>query len=756
MTAIKNKVQGDAPDNNILLGKGVMLVLDDKRKKDIKNENKRNKNVLVIGGSGTGKTFRYVKPNIGQMNASFVVTDPSGEILMCCGRMLAENGYKIKVFSVSDMKHSDCYNPLDYIYDENGEVDQSKVKILVSTFINNAQGLQGGAKGGDPFWTKSSEAWMTFAVLYLAECRPPEDRDMAHVLKLAQLGKADEESSSSLSVLDKLVNMVKEETPNAKCLASYDTFALAPAKTRNSILISIAVDLNQFSIDDVRDMTTTSYVCKRDRKGLIKEYLRDHDGKLIRDSNNIDLDKVGDEKTALFINTPQANSAFDFLIAMMYSQLFNTLYTKAEKISPNRWHIYDNTGFVLSSQYMSEKAAEEALNLFKNADIVEEEQGGETFYYIFNPEAGMEYTQVPEKAAAGKYGYMKQVFSKEMGKRIIESYRSAKVVKGGLRLPIHVRFILDEFKNTGRIPDFERLLATMRKYEMSANVILQSLSQLKAMYRDSWEELVGNCDTKVLLGSSELDTNKYVSELLGKSTITTINHSESKSGVSSSQQRMGRELMTPAELALADNTKEIVIVRGVKPFWVPKLSWLEHPSFSQCGDADPAKAYGLDCLEKYHKCLPKASFIGAKVADVEKNKATVMKKRIVPDGRGVKATPRIMNVRNEKELSNALSSDPEEVEEVLKNTPSVPEGDFSPTTSAVLKKDKSTASVISENTESSTNDIEIPDSALQEEEGSAKTGETSAAADTAAATAPGSLTGAKAEVPEDESWIFEG
>lgn len=603
-------------DPNILLATGLKLSMNGRF-------TKRNINVMAIGGSGTGKTFGLIKPNLAQFNCSFVTTDPSGEIMAVMGIPLQEHGYHLKLFSTSDMRHSNCYNPMDYIYGSDGEVDQTKVGVLVSTFIKNA-GELGKKGGGDPFWTKSATAWMTFAVLFLAEFSPIQERNMYHVLRLAQSGKSDEGASSSETALDMIVNAKRKQNPHAACFSSYDTFKLAPAKTANSILISIAVDLNPFSMNDVRNMTTTSYICRRNAEGAIVEYIRDKQGNLIRDSRNLDLDKIGDELTALFINIPQANGAYNFLVSMMYSQLFDTLYSVAEKLAPNRYHIYDGHGDILASEFFTKEDAERMLSLYQKAEVRTVVRDKVPHYYLYNKDAKKETpAEFLMDRKLGK-GFLKEVYSEKVGEQFIKRcnfvsastkkgfkhhtiQKPAYVQKGALRLPIHTRMLLDEFSNIGEIPNFDKMLSTMRKYEISCTIILQSLAQIKAQYRDIWEVLVGNCDSLVFLGSSENETVKYMSEKLGKATIKTVDSSQSKStnsgSVSNSFKKDGRSLLDPAELAKLDNNYCVVVVRGLDPFFLPKLKFNEHPNFKETGDFDKNKIIGEEYLEDHFRCL---------------------------------------------------------------------------------------------------------------------------------------------------------
>ena len=615
-----------ASEKNIILAKDLKLSMNGRRIR-------RNMNALVTGGSGTGKTYGLIKPNLAQMNSSFVITDPSGEILDATGIMLMENGYTIKLFSISDMAHSNCYNPLDYIYDEDGNADPTKVQVLVSVFIENSNGKK---SGGDPFWTKSEAAFMTFAILYLAEFCNEEERNMYNILRLAQCGRTDEDSSSSQTLLDKIVEDARKQNPGAKCFISYDTFKLAPAKTANSILISLAVDLNLFASDRVRNMTSTGYVCTRNEDGSIKEYVRDGNGHVIRDSSNLDLQTIGDTKTALFVNIPQANSAYNFLIAMMYSQLFDQLYFHAEKICPNRWHIFDQNGEVISSQYKTEAEASKVMELYSEAKVITDTSDGFDKYYIYNQDAGKEYT-LPEKAINNDtYGYMQEVYSVEVGEKLIKRYQNEpEIQKGQLWLPIHVRLLLDEFANIGRIPDFDKMLATMRKYEISSMIILQSLAQAKEIYDKLWEAMVGNCDTFIFLGSSEMETAKYVSEKLGKATIRVMDESQSKSAsggsISNSFKKQARDLMDAAEVTKLGNNECLVMVRGEDPFRIDKYDWKQHPHYAESGDADPTRKIDLAYLERHFACKPKGKPTTMAAMEVEEDNQNILQHSVLPD-----------------------------------------------------------------------------------------------------------------------------
>ena len=738
----KYEQEQEIADNNALLAEGLKLSMDARY-------TNRNLNTVAVGGSGTGKTYGFIKPNLAQMNCSYVCTDPSGEIMQVMGIPLLEAGYVVKLFSTSDMKHSNCYNPMDYIYNESGDVDATKVAVLVSTFIKNAGDLQKKG-GGDPFWEKSSTAWMTFAVFYLAEFESIEKRNMYNILKLAQAGKADENSSSSETILDRIVKDARNKNPDAKCFSSYDTFKLAPAKTANSILISIAVDLNVFSSDDVRNMTTTSYVCERNKNGVITKYIKDRAGNPIRDSKNLDLQTLGNVKTALFVNIPQANSAHNFLVSMMYSQLFDVLYSVAEKSAPNSYIIYDGRGEVLASGFKTEAAAKRHMEIYQNASVRADTINGVNRYFVYSDEK--DAVILPEFLGKRGKRYIQEVHSMEVGEHLLQRYQKiptlvyksqkkveekkklekekfeketagmsdeerrkyieqkndeqaeylrnhpedrnkqvkkgaslfnkpkvvkkpAYIKKGALRLPVHVRFLLDEFSNIGEIPNFDKMLSTMRKYEISCTIILQSLNQIKAKYDKIWETLVGNCDSVVFLGSSEMDTVKYMSEKLGKTTIRTFDTSQSKSAKSSSlsesYKKDARDLLDPAEIAKLDNEYCIVVVRGLSPFYLRKLRFNRHPNYYKTGDANDNKKIGIDFLENHFKCESKLSDDKASAEREERaekdkyfegtNKHDkVRKKEPVQDKKSMEKSMELKEDRLDAEMKQVSSVDPQD------------------------------------------------------------------------------------------------
>lgn len=603
-------------DPNIILAKDLYLSMDG-------HKTRRNINVLVIGGSGTGKSYSLIKPNLMQMNASFIVTDPSGELMQMAAIPLLEHGYKVKIFSTSDMIHSNVYNPFDYLHDEGGVLDETKVKVMVDTFMKN---MSGDKKGGDPFWDKAATAWLTFAVFFLVEFYPESNWNMYNMLRLAQLGKADENASSDTK-LDQMVMTAREQNPKAKCFVSYDTFKLAPSKTANSILITLGVNLEPFgSADRVKNMTTTSYLCKRDENGLITEYLHDEEDKLIRDSNNLDLQNLGDQKTALFVNIPSANGAYNFLVSMMYSQMFDVCYTKAEQSCPHRYNIYDSIGTAMKSGFFTKEEAERYLSLCKSAKLIERDEvdyqyksyGGRTTvtkhpvkrYYLYNEKATDKDVQrdLYYKDPENNKGILMDVYNEQVGKLFLQKFQNASVKQGGLHLPVALRCLLDEFANIGEIPGFNEKLATMRKYWISCTIVLQSFAQIKEKYDKLAEAVIGNCDSIVFLGSSENETDEYMMKKLGKTTIRVRNESMGRGrngSMSDSFSQTARDLMDAAEVSKMNNDDCIVFVRGFNPFYLKKYSFPNHPNYKLTGDADKSKNVTEQFLEENYLCTPK-------------------------------------------------------------------------------------------------------------------------------------------------------
>lgn len=566
----------DPFDPNMPFSSRVMLNLNNKK-------TGRNANVFVVGGPGTGKSFRVIKPSLMQMNCSTITTDPSGELMQCCGKPLHEHGIKLKLFSTSDMKHSNCYNPFDYIFDENGEVEESKVSTMINLFLENASGSSSKSKG-DPFWDKSARALMAALAYYMLENpmtnqvrkgkRYAPDINFCTMLKLVQAGKVSEESETSQSALDKLMEehrvLMKTEGRESKALSNYDTFKLAPGKTANSILITVAVDLQMFNNEDVRNLTRHDYE---------------------DEENNLQLDKIGDEQTALFINIPQANTTFNFLVSMLYAQMFDALYTKAEKICPKKWMLIDQYNRPVITMLNSEDEAKQLLKDLKTATVKEYKtpRNASRFQIVIGNKV------IQEKP------------TRETAQAVIDNVANYKVQKGDLRLPWHIRCLMDEFANIGSVPMFSEKLTTMRKYEISCTIVVQNIAQIKEKYDKLYESIIGGCDTIVFLGSSENETCKYISDTLGETTVRTRNTSLShgqKGGSSESFSTTKRMLMTPEEVKNLDNKYCIVIIRGLHPFRDLKYDFSKHPHFSETGNANHKNELSEEFIEQYFNTKP--------------------------------------------------------------------------------------------------------------------------------------------------------
>lgn len=424
----------------------------------------RNKNVLVIGGSGSGKTRFFVKPNLMQMHSSYVVTDPKGTILIECGKMLANHKYHIKVINTIDFKKSMHYNPFNYIHSE------KDILKLVNTIISNTSGE--GEKAKEDFWVKAERLYYAALIGYIWYEAPEEEKNFTTLLELINASETRENDEDFQNPVDLLFEELEAKNPGHFAVRQYKKYKLAAGKTAKSILISCGARLAPFDIEEVRQLM---------------EY------------DDLELDKLGDRKTALFVIVPDTDDTFNFIVAMMYTQLFNLLCDKADN------------------------------------------------------------------------------------------------VYGG-RLPIPVRCLLDEFANIGKIPKFEKLIATIRSREISACIILQAQSQLKENYKDSAETIIGNCDTTLFLGGKEKSTLKDLSELLGKETIDLYNQGQSQGTQPSSSlnfQKVGRELMTQDELSVMDGAKCICDIRGVRKFLSDKYDIEKHPFYSELSDFDKKNAFDV-------------------------------------------------------------------------------------------------------------------------------------------------------------------
>ena len=452
--------------NNILLTNTERLTMNSRPKNP---KFARNKNVLVIGGSGSGKTRFFVKPNLMQMMTSYCVTDPKGTILVECGKMLQKGGYKIRSLNTINFKKSMHYNPFAYIRSE------KDILKLVNVIIANTKG--DGEKSGEDFWVKAERLLYCALIGYIYYEAPEEEKNFITLLDLINASEAREDDENYKSPVDMLFDRLAEREPEHFAVKQYVKFKQAAGKTLKSILISCGARLAPFDIKELRDLM---------------EY------------DELELDTLGDEKTALFVIISDTDDTFNFVVAIMYSQLFNLLCDKADN-----------------------------------------EYGG--------------------------------------------------------RLPVHVRCLLDEFSNIGQIPKFEKLIATIRSREISACIILQAQSQLKAIYKDNTDTIIGNCDTTLFLGGKEKSTLKELSETLGKETIDMYNTSETRSNQNSygtNYQKLGKELMSQDELSVMDGGKCILQLRGVRPFLSDKYDITKHPRYKMLSDYDKKNAFDM---EKYMK-----------------------------------------------------------------------------------------------------------------------------------------------------------
>ena len=450
------------PRNNIILTKTESLTMNSRPKNP---KFARNKNVLVIGGSGSGKTRFFVKPNLMQMHSSYVVTDPKGTILTECGTMLKRNGYHIRVLNTINFKRSMHYNPFAYIHSE------KDILKLVNAIIINTKGE--GEKAGEDFWIKAERLYYSALIGYIWYEAPEREQNFTTLLEMIDASEAREDDENFKNPVDELFEELEEKAPEHFAVRQYKKYKLAAGKTAKSILISCGARLAPFDIQELRELM--SY-------------------------DEMDLDTLGDEKSALFVIISDTDDTFNFVVAILYTQLFNLLCDKADD------------------------------------------------------------------------------------------------VYGG-RLPIHVRCLLDEFPNIGQIPRFERLIATIRSREISACIVLQAQSQLKALYKEHAETIVGNCDSMLFLGGKEKTTLKEISEILGKETIDLDNTSENRGREKShgiSHQKMGKDLMSQDELAVMDNSKCIFQLRGERPFLSEKYDITRHPNYWLLSDEDPTKAFRLE------------------------------------------------------------------------------------------------------------------------------------------------------------------
>ena len=463
--------------DNIILTKTERLMMSN-RPPDPKNA--RNKNVLVVGGSGSGKTRFWLKPNLLQCHSSYVVTDPKGSIVVECGNALLKNGYKLKILNTINFKKSMHYNPFAYVHSE------KDILKLVTTLMTNTKGE---GSGGDPFWEKSERLLLTALIAYLHYEAPVEEQNFATLLEMLNTMQVLEDDEEYQNPVDLLFEELAKKKPNSFAGRQYKLYKLAAGKTAKSILISCGARLAPFDIQELRDLTMY---------------------------DELQLDTLGDKKTALFLIMSDTDSTFNFLISMVYTQLFNLLCDKADD------------------------------------------------------------------------------------------------VYGG-KLPIHVRCLIDECANIGQIPNLEKLVATIRSREISACLVLQARSQLKAIYKDNADTIVGNMDSQIFLGGSEPTTLKDLSEMLGKETIDAFNTSDTRGNSPSygtTFQKMGHELLSRDELAVLDGGKCILQLRGVRPFLSDKYDLTQHPNYKLTSDYDPKNIFDIEkYLNRKEKIRPGDEFI---------------------------------------------------------------------------------------------------------------------------------------------------
>lgn len=560
----------DNSDNNMLFGKfkGKELGLSLNNKKV-----NRSANVLVIGGTGTGKTFKYIKPNILQENCSMIVTDPSGDIFRSFAPYLLSKGYNVFLFNASDFTMSNHYNPLMNVYNSYGEIDETQVDILVDLYMKNAKaGKEAG--GSDPFWDKSEKAFLTALIYYVLENDdiPKKDKCFSTILQKVQMAKVDDESDED-SPLTKEMNAWFKKMDMAgkpyKAKMYYDTFLIAPQKTANTILITTAVDLQIFSTKEVDFIT---------RESDIKEM-------------NIDITKMATQQSYLFLGIPQSHQAYNFLIAMLYSQLYGRLYELGERKLRGKWHIGYTMGTPVFDYFDSEEEAREFYETVTEDDIIDSDYINSTKIYniLFRNKA--------YKTSVLKEPLVK--FIKDIDKMCI--WCGDDFAGGDPALPIHINFLLDEFKNIGEIPNFLTILSTSRKYRIGSHIVIQDIGQLKTMYKEGEHETVlANVDTTIFLGSILPEDKETVQKMLGKTTIRQKSTSSSNSGLSTSYTPTEVDLMTIDEIsAINQNGRddELVIIRDVTPYLCRKLLLTEHKRWQ---DVCAVKKLGIQ-LEKYYR-----------------------------------------------------------------------------------------------------------------------------------------------------------
>ena len=535
-------------ESNMILSQDVFLSLE--------KWTGRNCNILCIGGSGTGKSRYFVKPNLLQANASFVVTDPSGELLESCGKFLEEKmGYKIKVFNTINMEYSNCYNPFFYLKKE------TDVIIMIDSLIKNT--TPEGANKGDPFWEKSEIMLLRAVCYYLWMHEPKEKQNFSEVVRLVRLASPDENEKGSGVPLDAYFNKLSKDD---LAYRQYESFRTGGTKTIKSIVISVLARLTIFDLDAVKKLTG---------------------------SDNIDLLEMGDEKQALFIIVPTGGiDSFSFLASMLYTQLFEGLYYHAQY--DTKYSLRSSNGLSIAS-FKTRTDGENMLNGLKKTKIVKISDNHYALKYL----PGGKKSDLDSEYLTFREG------SKEYIDNLYANIKSGLkcVRQTGTELPVPVRFILDEFANIGQIPNFPERLATMRKYQISCTIIIQNLNQLKKNYEKDENTLTANCDTTVFLGSGDVMDDKdstcaKISAMLGKTTIRIRSQSHSKnakggSGTTNMQQK-GRPLLTPDEVSMLSESECLIKVRSEYPFRCKKHDFISHKNYKFTADADESNVFILD------------------------------------------------------------------------------------------------------------------------------------------------------------------
>ena len=526
--------------NNMILSQDLFMSMNNKAIR-------RNMNVFIIGGSGSGKSYNFVGPNLMQANCSYVVTDPSGGLFKEYGHFFERQGYHVKCFNLSRMNEGNHYNPFHYIHSD------KDVEILVTTLISNT--TPPDKSGGDPFWEKSETALLVALISYLYHYCSKEMQNFSSVMKLMRAADIDENDSAQKSKLDYIFDACEKEDPNSFAVKQYKTFKMGAGKTLKGILISCAVRLQAFDLEDVANLT---------------------------DSDDLELDDVGDEKTALFVIIPTGDKTFNFLASMMYSQLFQRLYGYCENEAKYSVMIMDSDEQIVRT-YRLDKLREHDQNA--TAETVLEEakaffERAKNSHIVFNSTYHWYELRTSNNELVCWRGEEKDIMLALAKIRSGHVMQNKERSNNGERLPIHTRMLLDEFANIGKIPEFPEKVATIRKYEISVAIILQSLSQMKKMYKDEWEELSGNCDNAIYLGGgADQMSTEWISKLLGKETRIVMSTSPGgKGGGGMSLNRQGIELFAPDQLRTMDEDDCIVLMKSQFAYKGKKYMSHLHPN----------------------------------------------------------------------------------------------------------------------------------------------------------------------------------